>query len=101
MPAIFLPGYSGVPTSRNPKAAWATANTARNGGLRRLDLDGFRDAGWLGHRLATPSHPIDVKLDRFSDQSARLLNRAARGHTTRKVRHIGGPVVSRLLKDHR
>jgi hypothetical protein len=51
--------------------------------------------------LAAEAHSFDMKLDRFRDQVARLLEGAARSDTPREVRHIGGPVVIRLLKDDR
>jgi hypothetical protein len=51
-------------------------------GLRRLNLDRFRDANRLGHYLAVQAHSFDMKFDCFRDQSARIFEGVARGRTS-------------------
>jgi len=42
-----------------------------------------------------------MEFDRLRDQAARLLDGPAGGHAAREVRHVGGPVVGRLLENDR
>jgi len=70
------------------------------------ELSGSRDlhfpsqTGWLGDGIAKLAQCIQMPLDRFANVELCFFQRAARSHTTRKIRHVSSPVRWSLLKNY-